>query len=122
MQAENTPQFTNGERICICAELCGGCFPWKKSKGRAAFHRVMVFIGVPEEYSSKKSMTKVPGADAAKLASSSYMTLEDLSNGDLEVNQKMSETLKNRLEKVEKPTEPKKQEKAEKKRTHPRDR
>jgi large subunit ribosomal protein L13 len=53
-----------------------GMLPWKKAKGKAAFHRVLVFIGVPEEYSSKTT-AKVPGADASKLAAA-YITLEDL--------------------------------------------
>lgn len=53
-----------------------GMLPWKKAKGKAAFHRVLVFIGTPEEY-SKKTFTKVPGADASKLATA-YVTLEDL--------------------------------------------
>jgi len=53
-----------------------GMLPWKKAKGRAAFHKVHVFVGVPEEFSGKTLM-KVPGADASKL-SSSYITLEDL--------------------------------------------
>jgi len=53
-----------------------GMLPWKKAKGRAAFHRVRVFVGVPEEFSGKTSI-KVPGADASKLISP-YVTLEDL--------------------------------------------
>jgi large subunit ribosomal protein L13 len=53
-----------------------GMLPWKKAKGRAAFHRVLVFIGVPEEYSSKNPV-RVPGADASKLHSP-YVTLEEL--------------------------------------------
>jgi large subunit ribosomal protein L13 len=53
-----------------------GMLPWKKARGKAAFHRVHVFIGVPEEFSGKATM-KVPGADAAKLTTS-YITLEDL--------------------------------------------
>jgi large subunit ribosomal protein L13 len=53
-----------------------GMLPWKKAKGKAAFHRVIVFMGVPEEYSSKTPV-KVPGADASKLASP-YISLEDL--------------------------------------------
>ncbi len=53
-----------------------GMLPWKKAKGRAAFHRVLVFIGVPEEY-QKKMLAKVPGADASRL-SSPYMTIADL--------------------------------------------
>jgi len=53
-----------------------GMLPWKKAKGKAAFHRVIVFMGVPEEYSGKIPV-KVPGADASKLASP-YISLEDL--------------------------------------------
>jgi large subunit ribosomal protein L13 len=53
-----------------------GMLPWKKAKGKAAFHRVHVFIGVPEEFSAKTPV-KVPGADASKLLSP-YVTLEDL--------------------------------------------
>jgi large subunit ribosomal protein L13 len=53
-----------------------GMLPWKKAKGKAAFHRVLVFMGVPEEYSSKNP-AKVPGADASKLTSA-YITLADL--------------------------------------------
>ena len=53
-----------------------GMLPWKKAKGKAAFHRVSVFIGVPEEYSNRKA-ARVPEADASKLRTA-YMTLEDL--------------------------------------------
>ncbi len=53
-----------------------GMLPWKKAKGKAAFHRVLVFIGVPEEYANKTA-AKVPGAEASKLTSP-YLTLEDL--------------------------------------------
>jgi large subunit ribosomal protein L13 len=53
-----------------------GMLPWKKAKGKAAFHRVFVFMGVPEEYSKKKA-ARVPDADASKLRTA-YMTLEDL--------------------------------------------
>jgi len=45
-----------------------GMLPWKKAKGRAAFHRVHVYMGVPEEFSGK-AMVKIPGADASKLSS-----------------------------------------------------
>jgi len=53
-----------------------GMLPWKKAKGKAAFHRVIVYMGIPEEYSGK-AIVRVPGADAANLASP-YITLEDL--------------------------------------------
>jgi large subunit ribosomal protein L13 len=54
-----------------------GMLPWKKAKGKAAFHRVHVFVGVPEEFSGKV-MARVPGAEASRLTSS-YVTLEKLS-------------------------------------------
>ena len=50
-----------------------GMLPWKKAKGKAAFHRVVVFMGVPEEYASKKA-SRVPDADASRLTTP-YMTL-----------------------------------------------
>lgn len=53
-----------------------GMLPWKKAKGKAAFHRVQVYVGVPEEFSGKTAV-KVPGADASKLPSP-YITLEAL--------------------------------------------
>jgi len=53
-----------------------GMLPWKKPKGKSAFHRVTVFMGVPEEYAGKAA-TRVPGADAAKLTSP-HITLEEL--------------------------------------------
>jgi large subunit ribosomal protein L13 len=54
-----------------------GMLPWKKAKGKAAFHRVHVFMGVPEEFSGKVTM-KVPESDASRLTST-YVTLEKLS-------------------------------------------
>jgi len=53
-----------------------GMLPWDKAKGRAAFHRVWIFMGIPEEYANK-DVARVPNADASKLVSP-YMTLEDL--------------------------------------------
>ena len=53
-----------------------GMLPWDKPKGRAAFHRVWVFMGIPEEYAGKDT-AKVPKADASRLTSP-YVTLEDL--------------------------------------------
>lgn len=53
-----------------------GMLPWKKAKGKAAFHRVLIFMGVPEEYSKLKP-TRVPDADASRLTVP-YLTLETL--------------------------------------------
>ncbi len=53
-----------------------GMLPWKKAKGKAAFHRVRVYVGLPDEFANKTPM-KIPGADASKLLSP-YVTLADL--------------------------------------------
>jgi len=53
-----------------------GMLPWEKAKGKAAFHRIFVFMGVPAEYESKNTV-KIPGADASKLTTA-YITLSDL--------------------------------------------
>jgi large subunit ribosomal protein L13 len=53
-----------------------GMLPWDKPKGRAAYHRVWVFMGIPQEYADK-DVAKVPKADASRLISP-YVTLEDL--------------------------------------------
>jgi len=55
-----------------------GMLPWKKARGKAAFHRVMVYVGVPEDLADK-SLTQVPGADASKLRSA-YITVADLAD------------------------------------------
>ena len=55
-----------------------GMLPWEKAKGKAAFHRIYVFVGVPEEYLNK-STVKIPGADASKLTTA-YITLADLAS------------------------------------------
>ena len=53
-----------------------GMLPWEKAKGKAAFHRIYVYMGVPEEYANK-STTNIPGANASKL-NTAYLTLADL--------------------------------------------
>jgi len=62
-----------------------GMLPWKKSRGKEAFHRVRVYIGSPEDYAAKLQQ-KVPHADAAKLRVP-YITVGELSRligGDFE--------------------------------------
>ena len=53
-----------------------GMLPWDKPRGRAAYHRVWVFMGIPDEFADK-SIARVPKADASRLLSP-YITLEDL--------------------------------------------
>ena len=54
-----------------------GMLPWKLSRGKAAFRRVKVFIGTPQEFSGKE-FARLDWADASRLRSR-YMTLADLS-------------------------------------------
>jgi len=44
-----------------------GMLPWKKPRGKQAFHRLMTYIGVPEEF-SKSEIIKPKFADASKLS------------------------------------------------------
>jgi len=56
-----------------------GMLPWKKEKGRKAFKRLKVFIGLPKEYEGKKfEEIKIKGIDKSKLKCK-YITLEELS-------------------------------------------
>jgi len=43
-----------------------GMLPWDRTKGRKAFKNLKVFIGVPEEFKSKK-LEKVKIADSSRL-------------------------------------------------------
>ncbi len=43
-----------------------GMLPWDKTKGREAYGRLKVFVGVPEELKNK-SFEKIKNADAEKL-------------------------------------------------------
>mgnify|MGYP001043444350 CR=1 FL=1 len=54
-----------------------GMLPRKKPKGRAAFRRIRVYIGTPEEYRDK-STVKIPGAEASKLRCK-HITVGELS-------------------------------------------
>ncbi len=54
-----------------------GMLPWKLSRGKAAFRRVKVFTGVPDEFSGKESQ-RLAWAEASRLKSR-YITLGQLS-------------------------------------------
>ncbi|MGC9781623.1 MAG: 50S ribosomal protein L13 [Candidatus Heimdallarchaeota archaeon] len=53
-----------------------GMLPYKKPRGKAAFHRLKCFISIPKEF-EKAKMIKVPEADSAKL------TVKRISIGEL---------------------------------------
>ncbi|MBI1979051.1 MAG: 50S ribosomal protein L13 [Candidatus Aenigmarchaeota archaeon] len=54
-----------------------GMLPWHQAKGRNAFKKLKVFIGMPEEYKNGQT-EKIKGADASRLKTT-YTTLSDLS-------------------------------------------
>src|SRR5689334_25384047 len=53
-----------------------GMLPWKKPHGKQAFHRVVVYIGVPKEFEGKTYNT-IPDANASKLRVP-YITVSQL--------------------------------------------
>ena len=53
-----------------------GMLPWKKSRGREAYHRLLTYIGVPKEF-AKAEIIKPKFADADKLKCKK-ITLGDL--------------------------------------------
>ncbi|MCW1296589.1 MAG: 50S ribosomal protein L13 [Candidatus Parvarchaeota archaeon] len=55
-----------------------GMLPYKKDKGRKAFRRVKVYIGIPEEFKGKKLET-LNEANVSKLKYQKYITIEELS-------------------------------------------
>ena len=54
-----------------------GMLPWDKTRGREAYKRLKVFIGVPEELKNK-TLEKVKNADAEKL-NIKFITLQEIS-------------------------------------------
>ncbi|MEM3519194.1 MAG: 50S ribosomal protein L13 [Candidatus Hadarchaeales archaeon] len=55
-----------------------GMLPYHKAKGRAAYRRLKVYRGVPEEVAGKE-MVRVKEADISRLRTSRYIRLEELS-------------------------------------------
>ncbi len=54
-----------------------GMLSWHQAKGRDAFKKLKVFVGIPEEFKNKQA-EKMQAADASKLKTT-YITLGDLS-------------------------------------------
>jgi large subunit ribosomal protein L13 len=54
-----------------------GMLPWRQAKGRDAFHRIKVYIGVPQEYSMYKA-TRLAHAAASRLRCS-FIRVSELS-------------------------------------------
>ena len=56
-----------------------GMLPWKQTRGKEAFKRVMCYKGIPQEYTDKQ-LIKVDKAAVSKLPTLNYMTVEELCN------------------------------------------
>lgn len=54
-----------------------GMLPYKKAMGKAAFARVMCYLGVPEKYANEKTTT-IEGANVSKLPNLKYVVLSDV--------------------------------------------
>ncbi|WP_342811430.1 50S ribosomal protein L13 [Candidatus Hadarchaeum sp.] len=55
-----------------------GMLPYDKPKGREAFRRLRVFVGVPEEFTGKET-AKVPRASLADLGTRRFIRVGELS-------------------------------------------
>lgn len=55
-----------------------GMLPYDKPKGRAAFRRLRVYVGVPEDFSGKE-FTKVPQASLENLGTRRFIRVGELS-------------------------------------------
>ncbi len=51
-----------------------GMLPYKEPRGRAAYARILCYIGVPSDLKAEKTM-RAPGADASKLPNLKRVTL-----------------------------------------------
>jgi large subunit ribosomal protein L13 len=55
-----------------------GMLPWKKARGKEAFHKLRVYRDAPEELAAKEKVA-VPGASIERLGTGRYLSLEKLS-------------------------------------------
>jgi len=55
-----------------------GMLPYKRERGRDAFSRLHVYLGMPDEYAGGES-TRVESADAERLSVAKYVTLGEVS-------------------------------------------
>lgn len=55
-----------------------GMLPYKQERGKKAFEKINCFIGIPENFKTQKIET-VQSADASKLQTLNFITINDLS-------------------------------------------
>ena len=58
-----------------------GMLPWKKSRGREAFKRLMCYTGVPEEYKEVQAVKVNIDSSVKKLPTLKYITIQKLCEG-----------------------------------------
>ena len=56
-----------------------GMLPYKQPKGRAAFDRIMCYIGTPAEFAGKET-EKLPGAHISKTGTLHYLRIKDITS------------------------------------------
>ncbi|MBI2146364.1 50S ribosomal protein L13 [Candidatus Woesearchaeota archaeon] len=54
-----------------------GMIPWKRARGKEAFHRLRCYIGVPAEFTGKE-MIMVQDASAKKLPTLQFATISEI--------------------------------------------
>ncbi len=61
----------------IVRRIIRGMLPFKRSRGRIAYKKVMCYIGVPEKFASQK-LEKIESADVSKLTYLKYVYMSDI--------------------------------------------
>ena len=54
-----------------------GMLPWKQSRGKEAFKRIMCYIGVPQEFADKEGIV-LQDASVKKLPNLKYITISEM--------------------------------------------
>jgi large subunit ribosomal protein L13 len=61
----------------LARRMIRGMLPMDHSRGRAAYKRIMCYIGTPADFAGKHSIT-VPGANASKLPTTKKATIAEI--------------------------------------------
>jgi len=56
-----------------------GMLPWKKDKGRQAYRRLKVYVGIPDELAGKE-FVRFNDADVSKLRTKKFIRVKDISS------------------------------------------
>lgn len=70
------PYFTSKPDVLL-RRMVRGMLPWKNPRGKNAFRKLKVFMGVPEDYSGKETV-RFDEFDVSRLSTYKYMTIKDI--------------------------------------------